>query len=100
LKSVLHDWDDIASVKILSNTAKAMESQSRLLINEMVLSDTEESLLRAEMDMLMLFLCNGMERTKTQWAELLSKVDPPLKIVEVWSHLGDQQSVIETCLAE
>lgn len=80
---MLHDWDDAASVKILSNTAKAMTSQSRLLINEMVLSDTEESLLRAEMDMLMLFLCNGMERTKTQWAELLSKAEPPLKIVDV-----------------
>lgn len=99
LKSILHDWDDPASLKILSNTAKSMTSHSRLLINEMVLSDTNESLRRAEMDMLMLFLCNGMERTKLQWEELLGKVEPPLKIVGVWSVEGDEQSVIELCLA-
>ncbi|KAJ5689653.1 O-methyltransferase family protein [Penicillium macrosclerotiorum] len=100
LKSVLHDWDDIASQKILSNTAKAMGSNSRLLINEIVLADTEESLVRADMDMLMLFLSNGMERTKTQWADLLARVEPPLKIVKIWSVPGDQQSVIEACLAK
>lgn len=100
LKSVLHDWDDIAAQKILSNTAKAMAPHSRLLINEMVLADTDETLVRADMDMLMLFLSNGMERTKTQWKELLAKVEPPLKLVEVWSVPGDQQSVIEACLAD
>jgi hypothetical protein len=100
LKSVLHDWDDPSSLKILSNTAKAMTSTSRLLINELVLADTNESLLRVEMDMLMLFLCNGMERTKSQWEELLVMVDPPLRIVNVWSVEGDEQSVIEACLAE
>ncbi|PWY95175.1 S-adenosyl-L-methionine-dependent methyltransferase, partial [Aspergillus sclerotioniger CBS 115572] len=99
LKSVLHDWDDIASQKILSNTAKAMQPHSRLLINEMVLADRNETLVRADMDMLMLFLSNGMERTKTQWTEMLARVEPPLKIVEIWSVVGDQQSVIETCLA-
>ncbi|KAJ5088111.1 hypothetical protein N7456_011727 [Penicillium angulare] len=99
LKSVLHDWDDISSVEILSNTAKAMKPQSRLLINEIVLLDTNESLLKCDMDMLMLYLCNGMERTKTQWEELLAKVEPALKLVNVWSAQGDQQSVIEAQLA-
>ncbi|KUL87630.1 hypothetical protein ZTR_05838 [Talaromyces verruculosus] len=100
LKSVLHDWNDSSSLRILSNTAKAMTSTSRLLINEMALADTNESLLRAEMDMLMLFLRNGMERTKSQWEELLGKVEPPLKIAGAWSVEGDEQSVIEVCLVE
>ncbi|KKA24025.1 O-methyltransferase family protein [Rasamsonia emersonii CBS 393.64] len=99
LKSVLHDWDDIAARKILSNTAKAMAPHSRLLINEIVLADTNETLVRADMDMLMLFLSNGMERTYTQWKELLARVEPPLRLVEVWSVPVDQQSVIEACLA-
>ncbi|KAJ5656088.1 hypothetical protein N7507_008038 [Penicillium longicatenatum] len=98
LKSVLHDWDDISAQKILSNTAKAMQSYSRLLINEIVLSDTNESLVRCDMDMLMLYLCNGMERTKTQWAGLLAKAEPPLELVDVWSVPEDQQSVIEARL--
>ncbi|KAL4888992.1 S-adenosyl-L-methionine-dependent methyltransferase [Aspergillus ambiguus] len=99
LKSVLHDWDDISSVNIISNTAKAMQSYSRLLINGIVLLDTNESLLKCDMDMLMLYLCNGMERTKTQWEELLAKAEPALKLVNVWSVQEDQQSVIEARLA-
>lgn len=95
---MLHDWDDIASQKILSNTAKAMQPHSRLLINEIVLSDTNETLVRCDMDMLMFYLCNGMERTKSQWAELLTKAEPPLKLVNVWSVPEDQQSVIEARL--
>ncbi|PYI12335.1 hypothetical protein BO78DRAFT_456840 [Aspergillus sclerotiicarbonarius CBS 121057] len=69
--------------------AKAMKPHSRLLINE----------IRDDMDMLMLFLSNGMERTKTQWTELLAKVEPPLQLVEIWSVPVDQQSVLESCLA-
>ncbi|GAB1193722.1 hypothetical protein APSETT444_002950 [Aspergillus pseudonomiae] len=100
LKSILHDWDDIASRKILSNIAKVMEPHSRLLINEMILADVNESMIRSNMDMLMLFFTNGMERTQTQWNELLASVEPPLKLVQVWSAPGDQQCVIETCLVE
>jgi hypothetical protein len=66
----------------------------------MVLLDINESLLRVEMDMLMLFLCNGMERTRSQWEELLGKVEPALRILDVWSVEGDEQSVIEACLAD
>lgn len=76
-----------------------MRSDSRLLINEIVLQDTNESLLKCDMDMLMLYLCNGMERTKTQWEELLAQAQPPLKLVKVWSVQPDQQSVIEAHLA-
>lgn len=85
-------------MKILSNTSKVMTPHSRLLINEIVLADTNETLLRVNIDVTMLFLFNGMERTKTQWETLLAKAEPPLKLVEVWSAPGDQQSVIEACL--
>ncbi|RAQ61132.1 O-methyltransferase family protein, partial [Aspergillus flavus] len=99
LKSILHDWDDVASRKILSNIANVMQPHSRLLINEMILADVNESMIRSNMDMLMLFFTNGMERTQTQWNELLATVEPPLELVQVWSATGDQQCVIETCLA-
>lgn len=73
-KSILHDWNDEAARKILSNTAQVMGPHSRLLINEMVLADTGETLAWADMDMLMWLLCNGMERTRQQWEELLGRV--------------------------
>ncbi|PYI31341.1 S-adenosyl-L-methionine-dependent methyltransferase [Aspergillus indologenus CBS 114.80] len=53
LKSILHDWNDEAAREILSNTAQVMGLHSRLLINEMVLAETGETLARADMDMLM-----------------------------------------------
>ncbi|RAK82196.1 S-adenosyl-L-methionine-dependent methyltransferase [Aspergillus fijiensis CBS 313.89] len=73
-KLILHDWNDEAARKILSNTAQVMGPHSRLLINEMVLADTGETLAWADMDMLMWLLCNGMERTRQQWEELLGRV--------------------------
>ena len=77
-----------------------MTERSTVLINDVVLGDTDERLRRADMDMLMLFLTNGMERTLTQWTDLLASVSPPLKLVKIWSALGDQQSVIEAVLAD
>ena len=100
LKSVLHDWDDTASQKILSNTAKAMSTHSRLIINDIVLADTSEAADRANMDILMLFISNGLERSASQWTGLLSTVDPPLEIVKIWTIAGDPQSVVEARLLE
>ncbi|EED19637.1 conserved hypothetical protein [Talaromyces stipitatus ATCC 10500] len=76
------------------------DSIKHLLINKIILSDTNESLSRAEMDMLMLFLCDCMEHSKLQREESLAKVNSPLRIIDTWSVPGDQQSVIEACLAE
>ena len=64
------------------------------------MADMKETLVRADLDMMMFLLFNGMERTKAQWEDLLAKTDPPLKIIKVWSALGDEQSVIETCLRD
>lgn len=99
-KSVLHDWNEPDSLKILSQTAQAMNKGSRLLINEMVLADIGETANRVTMDVLMLLISNGMERTLTQWRSLLESVRPGLKIVKIWSAPGDQQSVIEAALRD
>lgn len=84
----------------MSQTAKAMSNRLRLLINEMVLADRKESLVRADMDMIMFFTCNGIERGLTQWRNLLASISPPLKLINVWSTPGDEQSEIKTSLAD
>ena len=98
-KSVLHDWDDQSSIKLLSQTASTMSRESRLLINEMVLPNVGASLDGAAMDLMMYFLSAGIERTLAQWTHLLASVQPKLRIVEVWSADNDAQAVIETILA-
>lgn len=77
-----------------------MSSDSTLLIHDMVLADRNESLVRADMDILTMMALNGCERTFTQWTNVLSDVKPPLKIVKVWSSPRDPQSVVEAVLAD
>ena len=98
LHSVCHDWPDPACRKILSHIANSMDVNSRLLIDEIVLEDVGESIGRVEMDILMLLLCNGGERSLRQWEGLLASATPSLRILKVWNAPGEQQSIIEAAL--
>jgi hypothetical protein len=68
---------------------------SRLLINEFVLPDTGCDLHPALMDIMMMSLACGIERTEKQWRGLLESVG--LEIVKIWRSPG-VESVIETKL--
>ena len=41
MRTVLHDWDEENSIKILKNTAAAMGADSQLLIDEMALPNKD-----------------------------------------------------------
>jgi len=56
---------------------------SRLLINDLVLPDAGSDLHPALLDIMMMSLCSGMERTEKQWRGLLDSVG--LEIVKVWT---------------
>lgn len=82
---------------ILQHTADAMKKgYSRLLINEWVLSDTNSSFLPAAMDINMMCLFSGMERTRSQWDALLGRVG--LKIIKLWGPGQETESLIEAVL--
>ena len=76
LKSVLHDWDDNRAAAILSNCSRAMRPDSILLIVERLLPErTESSDAHREitmMDMHMLIMPGGRERTTSEYAALLA----------------------------
>ena len=69
---------------------------SKLLINEWVLPDTNVPLYPATLDILMMVMLSGIERTETQWKELLSSVG--LKIVKFWSIGPEDEGLIEAVL--
>ena len=75
-----------------------MNLDSRLLIDDIVLKDVGESISNAEMDLQMLLLCNGEERSLYQWKHLLTSCTPRLRFVQVWSAPGEQQSIVEAAL--
>ncbi len=72
LKSILHDWDDESSMKILGQLHKVMGPKSRLLVIESVLDEGNHPSFGKMTDILMLAAAGGKERTLKQWESLLS----------------------------
>jgi hypothetical protein len=73
LKQILHDWDDEQSLTILRNCAKAMKPGGRVLIVEMVIPDDRRPTPAQLMDLNMLVLLPGRERTAAEYRELLAR---------------------------
>jgi hypothetical protein len=73
LSHVIHDWSEAQCLTILGNVHKAMTGQSRLLIVEMVLPKGDEPHFGKILDMVMLALPGGEERTAEEYEALLAK---------------------------
>ena len=69
---------------------------SKLLINEWCLRDCGSSVYATFLDINMMAVCAGMERTETQWEELLKSSG--LRISKIWSASEDAESLIEAVL--
>ena len=97
LGTVCHDWADEACIKILSNTARAMEKNySILLIYDYVVPETGAPIRAATMDLQMMCLFAGLERTKRQWQAILDASG--LDFVQLWYSDTRFESVIEAKL--
>lgn len=73
LKSVLHDWADEDCRRILRAIAKAMHPSSKLFIVERLIPDTPEAdPSTIWLDLHMLCITGGKERTQREYAEILS----------------------------
>ena len=82
LRTVLHDFPDKQSIRILKTIREAMTSESVLLLNENLLPEKDVPLYNAEIDFSMLALFSSMERTKKEWIALLEAAG--LEVVKVW----------------
>jgi len=76
LKHILHDWDDDKCVDIMK-TIHASASKvkgSKVLIIELLLDDSKRlTHIQAFLDLQMLSLVNGKERSEKQWRPILEK---------------------------
>ena len=73
LKSVLHDWDDERSVKILANCRDAMAPNSRILLVEGVIKPGTEPDFMKFVDLCMFVTSGGKERTQEEYTALLER---------------------------
>lgn len=71
LSGILHDWDDERATKILRTVRAAAADEARLLIIDNVLPEGNEPDGAKWLDLLLLALLGGKERTETQWRALL-----------------------------
>jgi hypothetical protein len=92
LKQILHDWNDEQCITLLRNCAESLPTGGRVLVVEMVISEDGSPSPAHLMDINMLVLLPGKERTATEYAKLfaaagleLERVHPthsPFSIVE------------------
>ena len=73
LSHVIHDWNEDQCLTILRNCRHAMTPASRLLIVEMVLPAGDAPHPGKLLDLAMLVMPGGQERTEEEYATLLRK---------------------------
>jgi hypothetical protein len=72
LMDLLHDWDDADAARILGAVRRAARPQSRLLIIETLVPETPGPHFGKTLDIIMLAVTGGRERTQAQHATLLA----------------------------
>lgn len=73
MKSVIHDWDDDEALQILRNCRKVVPENGALLLVEMELSAPNEPSIGKVIDLFMLVLTGGLERTVDEYRDLLAR---------------------------
>ena len=69
LSRILHDWPDDKVSTILANCRRAIKDDGILLIRDNVLTDGDE--LGSQLDITMMIMTGGQERTESEWKNLL-----------------------------
>jgi hypothetical protein len=73
LSHIIHDWSEEQCLTILRNVRAAMKPEGRLLIVEMVLPTGDAPHPGKLLDMVMLVVPGGRERTEAEYRDLLAK---------------------------
>jgi O-methyltransferase domain/Dimerisation domain len=74
LKSIIHDWDDAHAIAILKNCSKAMRGKDgKVILLEFVVVPGNDPSLAKWIDIEMLAMAGGRERTEAEYADLFAK---------------------------
>ena len=72
MKWIIHDWDDEKSNTILSNCRSQMPANGKLILVDSVVPETNEPHFSKFIDLNMLVMTGGKERTEKEFQELLA----------------------------
>ncbi len=73
LRHIVHDWDDDKAVRILENVHRAMNASGRLLVVESVIPPGNEPFFGKLLDLTMLVIPGGQERTEDEYRRLFEQ---------------------------
>lgn len=73
LMEIIHDWDDQQSIQILSNLRRSASDDATVLIIETVLDDQRTRDPATTLDIVMLALTGGRERSAAEYGSLLER---------------------------
>jgi len=93
MKSVLHDWEDEKCIDILKNCSEAMTQESKLLILESVIPVANIPHPGKFIDINMLVMTGGKERTEKEFAMLLQQAG--LKLTQIIHTTSPMISIVE-----
>jgi hypothetical protein len=72
LRRIIHDWDDERAITVLRNCARAMGSTAKVLVIESVIEAGNEASRAKFMDLQMLVMNGGRERTAEEYQRLFA----------------------------
>jgi hypothetical protein len=81
LKHILHDWNDDECVKILSHVREGMAPDARIVVVEMLITDQGPPSPAPLLDLNMLVMLTGRERTADEFGALFAKAGLKLSSV-------------------
>ena len=83
LSTILHDWPDEEARRILETVRAAAAPESRLVLIEAIIQPGSEPAGAKWLDLLMLVVAGGRERTEEQWRALLGSAGwEPVRFLE------------------
>jgi hypothetical protein len=75
LKWILHDWEDDHAIAILRSCRRAMAASSKLILVEYLVAPPNEGADGKFIDLNMMVITGGLERTREEYARLLAESD-------------------------
>jgi ubiquinone/menaquinone biosynthesis C-methylase UbiE len=73
LRHIIHDWEEDKAIRILQNVRRAITPPGRLLVVESVIPPGNDPFFGKLLDLTMLVIPGGQERTADEYRELFSK---------------------------
>jgi hypothetical protein len=97
LKWIIHDWDDDAAVRILTNCRTAMAPAGKVILVEVVIPQGRAGADATRVDTTMLVFTGSRERTEGEYRDLLHRAG--LTLIET-TRTASELSILEATPAQ